>query len=337
MYSLIVLVCLVQIGRIVYYRHNRRSFQAGFLYLALAFAGLRVLYYLATLGYIHDADESAMCVLVHVSYHLPLLCQFAMYTLLMLFFAYLCHRAQWAQSRFRFILYAALLNGLWLVFYATRLAFYIAHHCARPSHIEWKVIHACDALLSLLLILALTALSLRLLRKTRMTNANLLSYPHTLKRITVLTVFLQIVLTSRVVYNILAVISISLVVWKSDDATVFVLLVVWEIIPTVVVLIYFYRIPATKIGQLSSSCWPFRSREPSSPPSPLEPLAAPPQEDMSASLVGDSARRGVTIFVNVKRGYDTDDEFGGSVSSSRPGSSRPGSSQDWDKFLSPVR
>ena len=142
-------------------------------------------------------------------------------------------------------------------------------------------------------------------------------------------------------YNILAVISISLVVWKSDDATVFVLLVVWEIIParmyacmhahshthtrhiqTVVVLIYFYRIPATKIGQLSSSCWPFRhahiqaracacvgpsgkyaykyactlghhanthirayrSREPSSPPSPLEPLAAPPQAHMRAPM-----------------------------------------------------
>jgi hypothetical protein len=259
LYVALWLVCLVQIGRIWYYKHNLRSFQAGFMYLASAFCFLRVIYFLALCHVLPSYDEGSLtaCALLEVAYHLPLVFQFAMHTLLVSFFGYMCYRSEWPSMRWKFRLFVWSVNTLWVLVFVVNLGFRLGHQCHElDSSLSGRLHHACNGMLMLLVIAALTKQAVKLARGARVQLGQPTSaasqaptYPHSLRGIAALTVVLDLILVSRALYNFLTAISDTFEASQSDttDLLVFSCMTVWEVIPSVSVLLFF-QIPSTKLG-----------------------------------------------------------------------------------------
>jgi hypothetical protein len=108
----------------------------------------------------------------------------------------------------------------------------------------------------LLVIAALTKQAVKLARGARVQLGQPTSaasqaptYPHSLRGIAALTVVLDLILVSRALYNFLTAISDTFEASQSDttDLLVFSCMTVWEVIPSVSVLLFF-QIPSTKLG-----------------------------------------------------------------------------------------
>jgi hypothetical protein len=300
------------------------------MYLAFAFCLLRALYFLAVLGFLpsDDAQSLTACALLDVAYHLPVAFQFAMHTLLVSFFGYLCHRSEWPNMRWRFKLFVWILNGLWLLLFVVNLGFKLDDQCHESdTSLRGRLHHACNGLLMLLVIGALTQQAVKLVRGARVQTGQTSSapqtptYPHSLRRIAALTVVIDVILVSRALYNLLTAISTTFEASQSVSTglLVFSCMTLWEVIPTVSVLLFF-QIPSTKLG-FASRFFSRRGRGAGDIRAPI--LSDDESKDalshsangtegevgnVSVSSFGVGQRPAHSVFRNSDR-YDTDDEI----------------------------
>jgi hypothetical protein len=248
-YCLLALVSIFQLVRIVYYRHPLKSFQAWFLVILLLWSVLRAAFFLG-------GQEMPDPVFTLV-YWLPVDLQFMTFSLLVVFYAFLLHQAQWEQRRVLFFGAFAVVN----VSVVAITSIYVALACRTGECILTTALnrmhHLFMASQFTVLVFVYGVYGWRLWRTS--SDATALGFPaQTVPcSITFLTLGAWVVFVSRWIYNILVSIDQSrfaMTLEYGDDGLIdvhpkaFLLLVWWEIIPSLLVLVFFRSIPATPNG-----------------------------------------------------------------------------------------
>eukprot|EP00164_Ancoracysta_twista_P006495 GFYU01009048.1.p1 GENE.GFYU01009048.1~~GFYU01009048.1.p1 ORF type:complete len:370 (-),score=56.30 GFYU01009048.1:35-1144(-) len=291
LYALLILTCVVQISRILYYRHNLISYQVGFLAFCLMWTTFRVAFWSIST----DADATLSLVL----FWLPINIEFATFSLLALYYAHLVqilkrNKAEWEShlKRKYFLIYVVvnvilfLLNATWVAVAVNKGD--VSKHMGN--------VHSCfSGAVFLVLVLVLAVFGWQVshanLYKVQTPFQAKQATPRVIKGIT-LTIF--ICFFTRCVFNFLSLANIGVEVIhgkeKSLSTVGFLLYVLWEVMPTALVLVFFRKIPKTRLGSLN------RLRE-SLTSSGRDPAPKPPP-------IQESNRH---LFDNPQR-YDSDDD-----------------------------
>ncbi|EAL67350.1 hypothetical protein DDB_G0280247 [Dictyostelium discoideum AX4] len=254
LYSSLTLIVSFQIVRILYNKHNIFSFRFGFLLLGFIWGLLRAIFW----GFF-DIFSSNKAVLT-TFFLIPINIQFATFSLLVLFYAHVVHRTTWERfTRMRFTIVYSSVNIILLVL---QIAFY-----------GWK---------------------LRIIKQN--TNRHLQSQLPL--SIIPITFFIFLCFTSRCVYDFIAAfgkvnISLSDQLSLRENLTVFFTYLVWEILPYILILVLFWRIPTTHIGGLAR-----RNKN-------VNSFAYPPQTAVIPGRI--IQQQPSRLFLDPQR-YDSDDE-----------------------------
>lgn len=109
-YTILCLAACLQCSRLLYYRHNPFSFRFLFLFLAFIWTFLRILFFLIS------SDKFATSTLSSALYYLPTACQFATFSLLLLFYSQLLHAYTWKQKKRTLVCIVSTVNIIFLIF-----------------------------------------------------------------------------------------------------------------------------------------------------------------------------------------------------------------------------
>ena len=266
LYTAICALSLVSLCRIVCQQHKLYSFRFFFLSLSLLWTLLRILFFLsspsstscASSATLSDASRPSSPVyhfLIDLLYYLPSSCQLAMFSLLLLFYAKLYHQQlhTWKFVERRAVLLFALLNTAQLLVTVAFIVL-IQQPTLRSASLEWY--HQSYFILSASFFLTLFLVALyyfNLLHRHTPHISSLLSSHHLS-----LSTVIFLLLLSRCIFDGGAALDSSAILFRRQlyetnagvliELPTFLLLVLWEIVPTALVIVFFRDTP-----QLSSS------------------------------------------------------------------------------------
>lgn len=90
-YATLAFLCAMQLARVIIHRHNKASFQCGFLSLGLVWTLLRVFYFMS-----FTRRDKIVDLLL---YWYPIAIQFATFSLIVAFHAYMLFKTDWEKKR----------------------------------------------------------------------------------------------------------------------------------------------------------------------------------------------------------------------------------------------
>src|SRR5437868_1997516 len=90
-YTILCIASLVQLSRILYYKHNIRSFHFAFLLLTFTWSLFRILFFGTT--------SSIPSLFSLILFWFPVDIQFATFSLIVVFYSYLLHKHNWNKRR----------------------------------------------------------------------------------------------------------------------------------------------------------------------------------------------------------------------------------------------
>jgi hypothetical protein len=235
---------------------------------------------------------------------LPVNFQFATFSLLVVFFAHLVHRATWEKSTKKIftIAYVATnlvfmsVQGVWLGLYA----YYEKHNMEDES--EWLGVaqSTLAGVVFLILVFILAYYGYLLHSAMKGASSFVQPVPSTIFPITFVIFMLFL---SRSVFDFVNAAGHWIISVISDDsfsyAVVFLLYFFWEILPAVMILGLFWRIPTTHIGGLPRR----RHNNANFTFPPLIVPGGPYPKDHESNVSGIASR----LFNDPQR-YDSDDE-----------------------------
>eukprot|EP01120_Amphizonella_sp_Union-15-10_P012228 TRINITY_DN5396_c0_g1_i4.p1 TRINITY_DN5396_c0_g1~~TRINITY_DN5396_c0_g1_i4.p1 ORF type:complete len:325 (-),score=24.07 TRINITY_DN5396_c0_g1_i4:64-1038(-) len=247
-YLAATLLVIFQLLKIIYYKHNLRSFQVGFLLFCLVWGVLRCVFWLLIPW--NSLNEQ-------IIQGLSLNIQFATFSFLALYFARLVHRKMTPlNERFYKVIGIVVYLEINLILLTVQIFFMLYLINRDDKHVQvW--ISLFVSLMYFLLSLSIAiygGIVIRLIRFSR------LKVPFVTGKgpFIVGTVLTILVFFSRGIRDALAAWDIG-VITLSDPSKqslqlqifLFVCSFVWEIVPTVLVIILFWRIPKTMIRKFS--------------------------------------------------------------------------------------
>ncbi|KYQ92171.1 hypothetical protein DLAC_07012 [Tieghemostelium lacteum] len=253
-YTIITLIILFQIGRILYNKHNIFSFRFGFLVLGLLWGIMRTLLWLVI------ESNSQMGVLILFS--IPINIQFATFSLLVLFYAHVVHRHSWERvTKKRFTIAYCIVNVVLLILQCVWIALNYKNtpdgSSSSAEEPPWigQVQSILTGIVFLLLvsILAFYGWRLNIILKTTKSQQFQSQLPMSIIPITF---FIFLCFFSRCIFDFVSAFGIGEINLGNpnvrDSITIIVSYFVWEIIPFILILILFWRIPTTSIGGIGS-------------------------------------------------------------------------------------
>eukprot|EP01137_Pigoraptor_chileana_P000246 Opistho-2@36111 len=264
MYGSLIVVVLFQLARIIYYRHRLVSFQVGFLVLCLVWVSIRTMFFALFEVDFSDAIESIL-------YWTPINLEFATFSLLTVFFARIVHRDTWEQTlRARTYAVWALFN---IVFLGVNIVWLITIGEGTSSHTLTNLRVIFTACIFLLLAVFVGIYAVRLVRVVETANISKLPMylppTATLFQIKLLMGIVFASIACRAIYDFVELKDTVSVPFSASsnrvlDVKSFVLMTFWEIVPVFLIVMFFRRIPRTRLGALSK-----RERDTTSSSPPL--------------------------------------------------------------------
>ncbi|KAF2076616.1 hypothetical protein CYY_002102 [Polysphondylium violaceum] len=255
LYSILTIMVLFQIIRILVNKHNIFSFRFGFLAIGCVWSIFRTIFW-AISGL---PDTKAAALANDVFLYIPINLQFATFSLLVLFYAHVVHRATWEGStRKRFTIAYAVVNTILLILQCVCIGVYFrdtpfdSSSSAENTKDKWvnQTQAALTGIVFLLLVSVLAFYGWRLYFIMKITKSHLQSQLPS--SIIPTTFFIFCCFTSRCIYDFVGAFGTVSVELNSQDVkhiiTIVVSYVFWEILPYILILALFWRIPTTMIG-----------------------------------------------------------------------------------------
>eukprot|EP01094_Clydonella_sp_ATCC50884_P016851 TRINITY_DN2843_c2_g1_i2.p2 TRINITY_DN2843_c2_g1~~TRINITY_DN2843_c2_g1_i2.p2 ORF type:complete len:352 (+),score=109.44 TRINITY_DN2843_c2_g1_i2:39-1058(+) len=257
-YVFVLLLCLFQITRIVYFKHNRRTYHFTFLLFCTAWCTVRSVYFFfETLGLWSETSLVGNTLL-----WLPIIIQFATFALLVLFYATLVHREKMTETTWwiMMVLYALSI----LVFLAILLTYLITLAVDGTPEDSSESLSWPDALMQgysgcvfLILVgfLALYGMRLHILIfRGKLPDPFHLKGRYSNMRVLVTTAIIVVIYFGRSIYDFLTVADVGVVSFEDNswETQLIALLLysVWELLPVSLVVFLFWQIPRTTLGVL---------------------------------------------------------------------------------------
>jgi len=294
-YLILTIVVIFQISRILYYRHNLYSFQLGFLVLCLVWGILRSIFFSVITVVKSD-------VVLYTLQWLPMNLQFATFSLLVLFYAHLVHRATWETSTKKIFTVIYFVTNFIFISLQVVLIGLNAHEKIPYDNTTDTVYDKAQLYLSAVVFLILVFILGCygwMLFSTRGNRSLIQQVP---SQIFLVTVVILALFSSRSIFDFInAEVNLDIPVKTRDrkeGTIVFLLYFFWEILPTIMIILLFWHIPTTHIGGL-----PRRMRKDNTYNLPYPPNAGQPAAKDPASTAGFASR----LFSDPQR-YDSDDE-----------------------------
>jgi hypothetical protein len=265
LYVAVFLLAGFQVSRILYYRHNILGFQFWFLLILLTWSVLRALFFF----FVYQWDEVAFLILIWLPYWL----QFATFSFLALFYFVITHTnsvsspAAVASSsssptasgagdaralRLGLSVWVSV-NVLLLLTFAAMVA--VVERVS--SHLSESFVQGAQVCIAMMWVVLATLLAVFGWRVSGLLQRRVIRIPFHPKRappalLNACTLLLFLIFCSRAVYDFFAAVAFRLVsvqdtiAWR--QAVVFLVYLVWEILPALVVLFVSWEIPRTRVG-----------------------------------------------------------------------------------------
>eukprot|EP00474_Spongospora_subterranea_P001518 CRZ01976.1 hypothetical protein [Spongospora subterranea] len=324
-YASVATICVFQLARIAIFKHSLVSFQTAFLSLGFLWSASRVIFF--------SADIESFIFLQLCLYWIPIDLQFATFSLICVFYAFLVYERQWNRIRHCYRAIYLMVNGtvisLTLVYiYLSSNPNFDGSSRLEKTHqtfmsLQFLLLVATYAYYGALIIIAATTDQVVLFSLRRMST----------RTIIVITVCTWLIFLSRCIYNFLNLFGLASIKIGSESGSThevsraaFLLSMIWEIVPTTMLLLYFREIPRTNFGWRTLLCCNETSvdvniserRASSQPP---DPDLFSDQSGFMASLVREKqeSSSSFSFGANFRTRYDTDSEFSPSSNSPTPG------------------
>eukprot|EP00941_MAST-03F_sp_MAST-3F-sp1_P004003 g4003.t1 len=261
-YMILWLTSISLMARIIYYRHRFLSFQGCFLLIVFLWTGLRVLFWMDT-----KTTNPKYIPMSLAIYWVPNLLQFTMFSLLATFYAKILHFAKWRKKRANVFCCFLASNILFTVVTGIWLALIYLDNQVKTLRDLYREIDFCYSLFSGIvfgtLMVVVSTFAWRVY-KMRMQHRMTIQQPFaSTSAMAGLTFLVFLVFMTRCAYGFLQaaggwILFPVPVAPRGDrltpcvrgvrlvDYPTFVLLLVWEVLPTVAMLIFFRRIPKSK-------------------------------------------------------------------------------------------
>lgn len=257
----------MQLLQILYYRHNLRSFHFAFLSLVFLWTALRGVFFAETMRWPVG--------LVLFLYTFPLDLQFATFSLVVVYLAFLYYRRRRDRARSLVVAVYAVANLAALIVTVSYIVLACRRNECRVSDSFDRAHHVYMGVELVVLVVAYAYFVARISmdehelvfefqeERFTLTPKSRARSASTPVRLQLATLPLFAIFVSRCVYFFLEAASVWSIVIGDDDGGVkrvspvtFVLFVVWEIAPTAMVLGFFRRIPKTRLGNMGfcASC-----------------------------------------------------------------------------------
>jgi len=257
----------LQLARIVYYRHKWRSFQAAFLTLCFFWALFR------SIWFAFFVSDTVHFVASEILYRIAIPIQFATFSLLICYYAHIQHKekAEWYTFKRRYLILwivtNAIFGGLEVVWISLGIKFHNPQTGNDPAWLNHiHSVYSGIVFLVLATIIGIYGWRVTRLLKTSSTQTKLLARL-SFRKIVVVSVGLFIVFALRCAYDFVTSFSKVLTIpidsnGSLKDLVMFVVILVFEIVPTILVLVLFGHVKSTTLGALSKSKGrAFHSRE----------------------------------------------------------------------------
>jgi len=189
-----------QISRIIYYKHNFKNFQFGFLILTFFWMLLRVIYFLPQIiTHLSEWPDWLECIIVYF----PVIFEFATFSLLVIFFAHLIHKEKWDKRfKIRFYIGYIVINSILIIFV---IVICILRSINTEVSRERDYVQlAFFTFVFFLLVFILSAYTYKLYQLSKY-NDRILVQPNviTTKKLVYLSTIITLLLASRCIYDIL--------------------------------------------------------------------------------------------------------------------------------------
>lgn len=206
-YAILCLASGIQTFRIVIYRHNLRSFQFAFHLLCFIWTALRVLFFASTTRW---STRYTLFV-----YWVPTDIQFATFSLMVVFYAYLLHKRVWEHKKW--IVYTCFVGANLSMFTLTLGYIFLSYRGV--SHIELAH-HVFMAFQFLFLTLSYARYGRQLYYASGRTLARWTQIPFLSTRFVYITLFTLGIFFTRFVYNVITAFGIGTIAIGDVDGGV---------------------------------------------------------------------------------------------------------------------
>jgi len=305
LYLILVLFIVLQLSRIIYYRHKIRSFQVGFLVQCFFWGLLRALFFLL-LDFIGDTNW-----LLLIIYWIPINIQYSTFSLLVVYYAYLnpIHEVKAEMRKFKRVYISVWLTTNILFLFGSAAGIILGIYYDDPYEDEPDWLSAVHGYLTggvfLILVVVLAYHGFKIFHLMRHGPRSKLLAKVSLSKILFVTIVLFLLFTSRCVYDFImaaGVTGFNISSGTTNEALfTFVAFCAWEIIPTILVLVLFGNVNSTTLGAFSNMCRCLKSPEDEN-----EYLSVQYQR-VSQEAIGTHSFNKAQLFNNPKR-YDSDEE-----------------------------
>jgi hypothetical protein len=239
-YTILTLAVGFQISRILYYRHNIFSFQLGFLSLCFIWGVIRACFW-----WLFPVLSSPWGIPAMTLLWLPVNLQFSTFSLLVLFFAHLVHRATWEKSTKKvFVIAYVATNVIFIIVQTVWLGMYAYYVKSGMQH-DWLVVAQSSfaGVVFLLLVFILAGYGWLLHSALKTTTSFVQPVPVAIFPITFI---IFVLFLSRSIFDFVNAaghwgISVTSTT-KQDNLVIFILYFFWEICPAVMILGLFWKI-----------------------------------------------------------------------------------------------
>eukprot|EP00013_Stygamoeba_regulata_P004596 CAMPEP_0177638428 /NCGR_PEP_ID=MMETSP0447-20121125/5484_1 /TAXON_ID=0 /ORGANISM="Stygamoeba regulata, Strain BSH-02190019" /LENGTH=383 /DNA_ID=CAMNT_0019140391 /DNA_START=1522 /DNA_END=2673 /DNA_ORIENTATION=- len=245
LYFLLSAVVAFQLSRILWYKHDLKSFQFGFLSLCFVWGIFRAIYFLL-FGVL---PPTAGLVLFATPYPI----QFATFSLLVVFYAQVLHSHEWQERKRVFKIMYLASNGFFIMCFFVLLGLFLGYGPGKTPDMLTKF---SDVFIGLIFFVLMCIMAWYGFRVIDMVKKDPISVPlrpvgHSAMSIVVVTVILFATFTFRTLFDVLTVSGVVAVCFDNsfywNDIVSLVLYLVWEILPVSLVLYMFWDIPSTRM------------------------------------------------------------------------------------------
>jgi hypothetical protein len=247
-YFLIVFISGFQIGRILYYGHNILHYQFIFLCYCFVWGVLRTIFWLfLPWEPFHELILQGLSAVIQV----------ATFSYLVLFYAEISYKAggQWHQLRKRTYFIYVLCNVLFLLCLSVLIALAILFGAKHPTVENGAVIFVSIIYFLLAIFLGYYGYKMfRVVSSSKVLMSTVFLQRRGGTKIAIVTATLILIFTSRAVRDFVAAFHIGVIdidnphdeIWR--QIIIFLMLFIWEIIPTILVILFFWHIPKTTVS-----------------------------------------------------------------------------------------
>jgi len=307
LYLLLVCFIVLQLGRIIYYRHKIRSFQAGFLIQCFFWALLRAIFFLLS-----DFLSSTNWLLLFI-FWIPINIQFSTFSLLVVYYAYLnpLHEVKAEMRKFKRFYFTVWFVTNIVFFIGTLVGIILGVKYDDPYENEPDWLTAAHGYFTgsvfLVLVIVMAYHAFKVFHLIRQGPRSKLLAKISLNKIAFVTLALFLLFMSRSSYDFIVAAGISASYNLSPSMNKplfsFVIFVAWEIIPTILVLVLFGTVNSTTLGAFGNLCPCFKRHNDLTPYASVkyQSLNQDPGENMQSSLHK-------AQLVNDPKHYDSDND-----------------------------